>query len=440
MDEKIIGENKKFNIKILALVVIVIIVTICIIICVFGNKNDKKEEKITYLESVKEISKQAKYLNSMTYSILEQINAHKVSGNAKLSEVVISGAEYSGCDGNVTLENNVYSLTAKCKGENKKSYTTEQKLIKGSKLLQMKTISKIEDGYLFMGISDSNAGIVGILSDSNSITWETEIPFDSPDSMILSALPVIDGYVVVIQKPIDEKSSELKIVKLDKNGKITKTSKIETEAYVLTPKSNFNDTVLVACDDAMFVLNKDGDLIKKITKSGISSIAIDGSTVSCIDSNETIYSYDKNGKELHKLKVLNPEKMVMEFEVMNNNYFVLYKGVVLMFDDKGKEINKINYDSLGIKKDKREKEHEQGMFVSSYRVGNNFYTSFLVDGYLVTDKYNQNGELIERVTYEYDYLNMSSGFYNLNIFLGDENININYSEYDKFFIKTIYSD
>jgi len=436
MDEKVIGENKKINKKIVIIIAIVIIAIIAILILIFSDKGESNE-KFTYLESTKEISRQGEYLSSTISSVMEKINSHKISGNVKFSDVGISAHGYGDCDGKISIENNVYKLTAECEKDNDDAYKIEQSLIKGTKLEQMQNIIRVENGYVFMGSGGLNKGVVGYLDDSDTIKWETEIPFDSENSSVLSVNMVIDGYIATIQKPIDEENSELQFIKLDKNGNIVKTNKIKTEAYVLIPKSNFNDIVVAACDDYIYILNKDGDVTKEVRKAGITAIAVSENNVYCIDSNETIYSFDKNGNIIDQLSILDPEELVMNFEVANGKYFVLYNKKLLTFDSEGKELNNFDYYSLAVSKKTK---HEQGMIVDSYKIGNNIYVCYLVDEYIITDKYNQNLELIERITYKSHNLEINSVNYNLKMFLNEEIVNINYSDQYKMFIKNIYGE
>jgi len=101
-------------------------------------------------------------------------------------------------------------------------------------------------------------------------------------------------------------------------------------------------------------------------------------------------------------------------------------------------INDFNYSSLAVLNDKTPKDHEKGIMLNCYKNGNNLYVTYMVDGYIILDKYSQSFELLKRNIYENQYLNINSGFYNLNMFSDNETININYSPDYKLFIKTIY--
>lgn len=422
----------------------IIIILIALIILIIGGifvylKFFKKgSETLTYLNEVKKLSTQTEYLKETIPSVLTYLKTNNVTVETDYSKININNSNYKDCTGKITPANNVYTLTAECKNNEAGNYNINYVLTKSENLQQLNYVSLVNGGYIYGGSSDKKQNkIIGFLNEDGTIRWESKIDVETDTDIIQNVNPVSDGYLVFVQSIAADQKSKVVLIKLDLNGKVISTKKTDIQYYVLTPKTG-NDITVVGDTNKLWIIDKDGNTVKELKNAIAKVTTISEDTIYYIDKNNNLVTLDKNGNEKDKIKLSGLNKYIFGIEIIANKVFVIDSDKAITYNTDGTRIKEFDYKSLAISKKIYSGKHQQNYIINIAKFNNNVYVNTLIDSYIMVDHYDQNLELVNRNIYEGKIADIGSVMYNNVIMMGESISQINYSEENKMFVKTVY--
>jgi hypothetical protein len=258
---------------------------------------------------------------------------------------------------------------------------------------------------------------------------------------------VSGNYVVSYRETTENEEIEsllthpIKLVSVDSKFENIKTNQFECKYPIMSLISDEKDTLVFNLVDKLLFVDKNLNMSEKK--------GIDGTNILSYQNNKLYYIVDKNHIGILDYKTNKTSKFKIDFNMFNtkidfldlqilgDKLFVITFDEIRVYDDSGNLVKKYSYDNLNVSFDSDNNDEATPVnYMIIDKVDNQLHIQTILNGYLMTEKYDTNGELIYRKVFGQNYNDYGVTNRDDTYMMGNNHMtNIQFSDKYEVFIK-----